>query len=357
MNSAKCPVCKAPAKINAIGTSLKISVNCVRCGRFRCDHYAVIALRKCSWTKQQLGAACGYIRRNEGLLLTAQEVESLASLRPPSPPEKAARILLEMGKQSPQPGTFLSIAGAIAESAFQKLAAGSESEQILDGTLEPLEEYALELLAVASLSDGSELDWFLHKVLDDRGLIYSNRMFTHGNRGFKAFAVSPSGWQELVRLQEANIGSRIAFVAMSFQPQFTSLYDEAIKPGILAAGYEPERVDRAEHNNRIDDEIIARIKRSRFLVADFSLQRGGIYFEAGYALGLGLPVVWTANLDALEEVHFDNRQYNFITWREGEWNPLRDRLRFRIEATIGRGPVVSPTENTDSVLPARDEAV
>jgi hypothetical protein len=99
-------------------------------------------------------------------------------------------------------------------------------------------------------------------------------MFSHGKLGFKAFAVSPSGWQEIVRLQEINAKSSTGFVAMSFQPEFISLYDEAIMPGISAAGYEAERVDRTEHKNRIDDEIVARIKRSRLVVADFSLQRG-----------------------------------------------------------------------------------
>ncbi len=151
--------------------------------------------------------------------------------------------------------------------------------------------------------------------------------------------ITPNGWQEIERLQQVNMGSRIGFVAMRFNDEFKPLYDQGIEPGIRAAGYEAFRVDRKEHNNRIDDEIIASIKQSRFLVADFTEDRGGIYFEAGLAMGLGLPVVWLAREDRLEEVHFDNRQYNFITWRDGEWNELVKRLRFRLEATIGLGPL------------------
>ena len=63
--------------------------------------------------------------------------------------------------------------------------------------------------------------------------------------------------------------------------------------GILEAGYDPVRIDHIEHINRIDDEIIAQINASRFVVADFTGHRGGVYFEAGYALGLGLPVFWS----------------------------------------------------------------
>ena len=36
-----------------------------------------------------------------------------------------------------------------------------------------------------------------------------------------------------------------------------------------------------EHINRIGDEIISQIRRSKFLIADFTGHRGGVYFEAG----------------------------------------------------------------------------
>ena len=96
-------------------------------------------------------------------------------------------------------------------------------------------------------------------------------------------------------------------------------------------------MDRIEHNNRIDDEIVARIRQCKFLVADFTIDRGGIYFETGYAIGLGRPVIWTVRHDRLETVHFDNRQYNFIQWRPDKLLDLAFALRNRIEATIGRG--------------------
>ena len=55
------------------------------------------------------------------------------------------------------------------------------------------------------------------------------------------------------------------------------------------------RIDQKEHLNRIDDEIIAEIRRTRFLVADCTQgetgPRGGVYYEAGFAHGLKIPVV------------------------------------------------------------------
>jgi nucleoside 2-deoxyribosyltransferase len=101
------------------------------------------------------------------------------------------------------------------------------------------------------------------------------------------------------------------------------------------------RIDKKDHNNKIDDEIVSEIRRSRFLVADFTCEpekvRGGVYFEAGFALGLGLPVIWTCKHTSLDDLHFDTRQYAHIVWETPD--NLYAQLRNRIGATIGDGPI------------------
>lgn len=64
-----------------------------------------------------------------------------------------------------------------------------------------------------------------------------------------------------------------------------------------------------------------------------------MYFEAGFALGLGLQVIWTCKKSELDEkkIHFDTRQYNFVTWEENKLDEFKVALQNRIEATIGRG--------------------
>lgn len=139
---------------------------------------------------------------------------------------------------------------------------------------------------------------------------------------------------------------------MWFNESMNEAFDDGIDPGIRDAGYEPLRIDRKEHNNKIDDEIIAEIRRSRFVVADFTcpttelanktepLARGGVYYEAGFAQGLGLPVIWTCRKNMIGYVHFDTRQYAHIDWETPE--ELRDKLSKRISATLGDGPGKCP---------------
>ena len=152
--------------------------------------------------------------------------------------------------------------------------------------------------------------------------------------------VTVAGWERLEKLKQSGRTSNLAFVAMWFDQSVKELYDEAIRPAVRNAGYEPMRIDRHEHVNRIDDEIIGQIRRSRFMVADFTGQRLGVYFEAGLMMGLGRNVIWMCRQDQLNEhmLHFDVRQYNFIEWESLE--DAKTRLLHRILAIEGQGPLV-----------------
>lgn len=143
------------------------------------------------------------------------------------------------------------------------------------------------------------------------------------------------GYQKIEELTRASRQSDFAFVAMWFEASTNAVYDDAIAPGIRDAGYEPIRVDRVEHTNRIDDEIIGRIRGNRFMVADFTGQRQGVYFEAGMMLGLGRTVIWMCSKAELNSVHFDTRQYNFIDYEST--TDAKTRLYNRILAIEGEG--------------------
>ena len=136
--------------------------------------------------------------------------------------------------------------------------------------------------------------------------------------------------------QGVALGSSHAFIAMWFGRTMDTVLDNGISPAITDAGYVPMRIDRKPDLNKIDDEIIAGIRRSRFLVADFTYGdegvRGGVYFEAGFAEGLGIPVIYTCHKDMLDKLHFDTRQYAHIDWETPE--ELRTKLKNRILARI-----------------------
>ena len=154
--------------------------------------------------------------------------------------------------------------------------------------------------------------------------------------------LSPEGWARVAELI-AGTASRAnpAFVAMWFGGEceiqaMQGLYDAGIKPGIEDAGYKALRIDLVEHNEYIMDEVLGNIRRAPFVVADFTQHRNGVYFEAGFARGLGIPVIHTCREDCFGKAHFDTQQLNHIVWKTPD--ELQHRLCNRILGTIGVGP-------------------
>jgi len=179
-----------------------------------------------------------------------------------------------------------------------------------------------------------EFKYYLRSLVD-RGLIeMSNAKSRSLNDPVYPVIITAAGWGNLEKTQ-SDISSRVqAFVAMSFDKELLPIYENAISPAIESTGYRPFRVDSKPHLDRIDAKIIAEIKNSRFMVADVTQQRSGVYYEAGFAHGLGLPVIWSVRQDDLKNVHFDTRQYHHIVWKSE--TELKDKLRDFILATIGR---------------------
>ncbi len=145
-----------------------------------------------------------------------------------------------------------------------------------------------------------------------------------------------SGWREYEGLSKGQ-GSEQGFVAMWFNAETAKLRPVVLK-AIKDAGYKPLVIDMKEHNERIDDQIMVEIRRSRFVVADFTGHRGGVYFEAGFAKGLGKDVVWTVRDTDMDGLHFDTRQFNHLKWSADNLPEFGKALRWRILNTVGAGP-------------------
>jgi hypothetical protein len=166
-----------------------------------------------------------------------------------------------------------------------------------------------------------------------RQLIHEGYIEAERNEFPTTVMVSAEGWNRIGQIERGlNVGSNQGFIAMWFDESMNGAAEEGFKRAIQDAGYTPLKINDKEHVGKIDDEIIAEIRRSRFVVCDFTGHRGGVYFEAGFAMGLGLPVIWTCRTDDIDQLHFDTRQYNHIVW-ENE-SDLYIKLYNRIRAVI-----------------------
>jgi hypothetical protein len=308
-----CPVCESQfATVTSLGALDQNSrVSCPRCGNFAITFAAAEDLTSRRLQGKQRLAAAYWIRTNEGTLITTAQDSLLRTVSMPSVRERAMGLLKAIAEKT---------------SSLDELVSWGHDQQI--------DEWWMGATASSSQQEVT----YLAKEYLQNGL---NCVQVVGQAigHFANVKILPKGY-ELLELPE-NKDSVIGFCAMWFDNQVLPLWQQAIEPAIKEAGWQPLRVDSIEHSGKIDDKIFASIRQSRFVVADFTAHRGGVYFEAGYAQGLGLPVVWTCRADSLGELHFDVRQYNCITWTNDNLNEFRNRLKIRIEAVLGHGAVPS----------------
>ena len=172
---------------------------------------------------------------------------------------------------------------------------------------------------------------------------------------FYDITLTIAGLRKVSELQKITSPKKQAFIAMWFDDS-TKDFREATKKAILNAGYEPCIVDEVHHNDFIMNQVLNLINNSQFVITDLtsikenknksSGIRGGVYYEAGYAQGKGLPVIYTCQKNSMSRIHFDLKQMNTIFWRIEENNKIKfgnydyiEYLTEHIIATVGKGPL------------------
>ena len=157
----------------------------------------------------------------------------------------------------------------------------------------------------------AELRYYI-RYLENRRFIEWSQTMTEPSLA----TMLPEGWGAIEAYKSPNSESEKVFVAMWFHDQMTSVFEEGIGPRDEDdCGYRAMRIDMKDFVGDITDKIIAEIRGSRFVVADFTGQRQGVYYESGYARGIGLPVIWTCRKDDMEKLHFDTHSKTTLTGR------------------------------------------
>lgn len=319
-----CPICSSRLNDQSGKTAKYVSYDCRRCGRFLVDFklaatgwpsaypeakQIVHLLSGYSREKSDIATWTGLIGESQLAKFTADALPSIHRQFPKSIREKVHKLLLHLWRVTTYFGEVIT------------------------------QDASFDLSTSYSINPGEH-----YQIIE---LVKESGFLLHKSERLTVLALSASGFEEVERLRGSNLDSAKAFVAMPFDKGLRPLFDGPLSAGIAAAGYLPMRIDRKEHNDQIVDIMLAEIRESRFVVADFTYQSYGVYFEAGFAKGLGRPVIWTVRDDELERCHFDTRQYNFIEWKNGD--DLAKRLNARIRATIGMGPREVSPEMTASL--------
>lgn len=306
-HSGTCPICGAQAKYQSpVGSGKHYYYGCPRCNEYVVGFVQLKTLEAKPFHEKYL--LCSLIRefadRDDRFEIPDNKtvLEIVSGAVPTTVPEKLQHLLRRMAHRSPHPGARI------------RFVAGED-------------------FPIGYCVNDEELALYL-RHLRDLGYISYDR-----DSGGTDCCLTAPGWAEVEAQQVPNIESEKAFVAMWFDDSMGEVWENGFEPGIKKAGYKPTRMgkgEHAEHVDKIDDRIIAAINESRFVVADFTAHRNNVYYESGYAMGHGLPVIWTCHKDHINDSAFDTRQYNHIVWETPE--DLCEQLDVRIRAVVGPGP-------------------
>lgn len=293
-----CPICSnADATVNP-STSDACIIDCPQCGNFTISGSAIASLSNPNNFATERWKISAWVNEFKPPLISSTEVEKARASIIPSLYQRAEKMLR----------VFLNIC---------------PPGEVIDP-----DYHTTRLMPAGWNQSISEAVYMISAVLcDELELITRVNKYDYG--------ISAKGLLHLEGRRESV--SSVGFCAMWFSEEVLPLWKQAIEPAIRDAGYEPIRIDSKQHNGKIDDEIMASIRSARFVVSDFTGNRGGVYYEAGFAHGLGLPVIFMCRENDLKDIHFDVRQYNCILWTPEKLEEAQSQLKNRILATLGQG--------------------
>lgn len=155
---------------------------------------------------------------------------------------------------------------------------------------------------------------------------------TGGGPGEGNYRITIDGWRQLEPTQRPGGEPGRCFVASWLDDQMDEPYRNGIEPAVRACGYRPVWMKDVPENKGITDRILSEIRRAEFIVADFTDQRQSVYFEAGFARGLGREVISCCRETDVNDLHFDTKHLGHVVWKDS--GDLRQKLEASIRANI-----------------------
>jgi nucleoside 2-deoxyribosyltransferase len=324
-DTGKCFFCGEESYLERMATESRTFYSCNVCGKYDIDDYGIFKIDRNNFASYlfyinmillknvtnksfcYIGSPEAYIKIHEkyplSRLATNEDVETWY---PKNFNEKIDTILLGLAKLSDYIGSVINLSNEQMKSMFFVKRYLLEKKTSLEN----------QIMQIDTFSD----------YMKGQNLIKKEE---------NTIIVLPEGWKRIDELQKNQTNSKQVFIAIAFSESM-KVVQEKIEEGIRKAGYLPYVMNKNKHNNQIVPEILFQIKQSKFVIAEFSTNNNGAYYEAGYAAGLGKEVIHICNDDKFkEEGHFDIKQKSTVLWKSID--EISNALFEHIEATIGKG--------------------
>jgi len=310
--ATNCPVCNSLLKDVRESPNGRDSTlfSCPRCGDFVLSRTLLATLPKTLEGDKNASAKISHALRtmqqvNKGAELYTNTVEAILKRPLPSPREQADLFVRWLGENVEGPGETVWV-----EPSTHSGIIGAKSP----------EGFALVL-----------------RYLFDVDLVTGNLSEAIGAPGRAHVTLSFEGWNYYEQLRLGGSTYRKAFMAMKFGDELLDqVLEDVFKPCVDQTGFKLVRLDDIPRAGLIDDRLRVEIQSADFLIADLTHDNLGAYWEAGYAEGLGKPVIYTCEKDKFDkdQTHFDTNHHLTIIWDKDNPHKAGEDLKATIRATL-----------------------
>lgn len=292
--------------------------DCQVCGQFGISFEASVNYfnqRRGSLTALQRAALSHQLRTAQGasggLMITTDWMERFSrNARLPSPPEQATNLIRLIGDTLAETGegrlldgaTDAARVGAFNAAMFEQLRKELETRNVIQ-RMEPMEKQNPR----------------------GKGVLTG---YTYG--------LTLDGWERYEAERHGRVAGRYGFIAMQFSNAVLDPFvDETIKPAVLdGIGYNLVDLRDVSRAGVIDNILREQIRDAAFILVDLTHDNPGAYWEAGYAEGLGKPVVYLCERNKFDsaKTHFDTNHCTTVLWS----THTPDDFRTELIATLRR---------------------
>lgn len=310
--SELCPVCNSTLKVKRACNDGRDATyfSCPQCGDFTLSGSLIATLPHTHQEDKDAAAKISHALRtmqqtNKGAELYTNTVHEILKRPLPRPKEQADLLIRWLAENVEGPGKTLWIEPSTHSSIIG-----------------------------ANSPEGFEL---IVQHLFNVGLVTGNPSKAIGAPGRAHATLTFEGWNYYESLLQGSAKYRKAFMAMKFgDNDLDNLLETILKPSAKQAGFELLKLDDQPRAGLIDDRLRVDIQASDFLVADLTHDNLGAYWEAGYAEGLGKPVIYTCEKNKFEtqKTHFDTNHHLTIIWDKASPEKAGEKLKATIRATL-----------------------
>ena len=201
----------------------------------------------------------------------------------------------------------------------------------------------ISTLPEISQSIGARSVEFMFQLLDelcDTGLIQFNKATSYqsSQTPYTKVNLTLKGWEQYEEEKRGKFEGNYGFIAMQFDdPDLEAFVQEVVKPAVKdEIGYDLVDMRDIGRAGVIDNIMRVQIRDAKFVIVDLTHDNNGAYWEAGFAEGLGKPVIYICKKEKFEDqkTHFDTNHCTTVPWSRDEDEGFRQELTATLRRSL-----------------------